>query len=249
MEYLYNDKLTATEVNISNIIVENSTCIDFLTVSTVAKLAYVSPSTVIKYAKKLGFDNFNDLKDKVKSSETASNLQNNKFLEISQKISFLLQLLDTNPSMISSLAEAIVDADYIIMYGSGSLASVLNYVAPRIREITNKPVMVQEDVNFLDIEINNSANNLIIFLSACFDEDIIISRYKQAFLKKTNAYIISETVPTELNVHNIVALTNKPNTSYLCDYLCDRTLFFLYFELLVDYFKENPQVLTKNNNN
>lgn len=234
MNILYNEHLTETDKVIANVILEKKQCVEFLTVSIIAKAAYVSPSTVIKYVKKIGFDNWSDLKaellkDQHKALHQYSNLEN--------KISYLLENLAANPKKFTSLIDSIHKADYIILYGVDSSVGVLEYLAPRLKQVTNKPVMLHTDLDFLDIEIKNNANNLIIFVSPRLSEPQIITRLELAKQHKTTTWTITETLPIYDNYQNIITLTNEPCTSYSCNYLCNRTLYFVYFELLIDNLK------------
>ncbi len=239
MKWLYNEQLTETDKTIANVILEKSTCIEFLTVSSVAKLAYVSPSTVIKYVKKIGFENFGDIKEKIQSETNSSSPDSSNYLSLQSKINFLLTNLSTNPKKISSVVDAINNSDYVILFGADEAIPVLSYLAPRLREVANKPVMLHTDIDFLDIEIKNKSNNLIIFVSPCLKEPLITSRIELAKVEKTNTWTITETLPTQENYQNIITLSNDPCISYSCNYLCNRTLYFIYFELLIDQFKLN----------
>lgn len=237
MKWLYNDKLTETDKVIANIILEKKDCIEFLTVSAIAKLAYVSPSTVIKYVKKIGFDSFVDLKEAIIQSQTLEDTQAHQYSKLEDKVSFLLSNLANNPMKIQSVIDAIHQADYIILFGVDSSIAILEYFAPRLKEITQKPVMLQTDIDFLDFEIKNNANNLVIFVSPSLSEPEILTRLDLAKHHKTVTWTITETVPFNDNYQNIITLTNDPCTSYSCNYLCNRTLYFVYFELLIDNLK------------
>lgn len=239
MKWLYNETLTDTDKIIANVILENRNCIDFLTVGAIAKHAFVSPSTVIKYVKKIGFENFTELKTAIVNANKDTNDLVSSYSNLQSKITFLLSNLSANPQKISSLANAIDASDYVILYGVDSSIAVLEYLAPRLREITKKPVMLQTDCAFVDIEINSNANNLIILVSPCLSEPQILTKLEHAKLAKTTTWTICETLPLIDNNYNIISLSNEPCTTYSCNYLCNRTLYFIYFELLIDHFKLN----------
>lgn len=234
MNLLYNDSLTETDKIIANVILEKKQCIEFLTVSIIAKAAYVAPSTVIKYVKKIGYDNWSDLKADIINQQKN---ELHQYSNLEHKITYLLENLAANPKKFTSIIHSIEKADYIILYGVDSSVGVLNYLAPRLKQVTNKPVMLHTDLDFLDIEIKNNANNLIIFVSPCLSEPQIITRLELAKQHKTVTWTITETLPINDNYQNIVTLTNEPCTSYSCNYLCNRTLYFVYFELLIDNLK------------
>lgn len=234
MKILYNEHLTETDKIIANVILEKKQCIEFLTVSTIAKAAYVAPSTVIKYVKKIGYDNWGDLKaDIIKQQQS----ELHQYSNLQHKISYLLENLAANPKKFTSLMAAIEHAEYIILYGVDSSVGVLTYLAPRLKQVTNKPVLLHTEIDFIDIEINNNANNLIIFVSPCLSEPQIITRLEMAKQQKTVTWTITETLPINDNYQNIITLTNEPCTTYSCNYLCNRTLYFVYFELLIDNLK------------
>ncbi|WOO88831.1 hypothetical protein R2F61_08110 [Mollicutes bacterium LVI A0078] len=237
MRWLYNETLTDTEKTIANVILEKSTCIEFITVGAIAKLAYVSPSTVIKYVKKIGFENFGELKEKIQSEANVNKTNDNTYSNLQTKIDFLLTNLAANPNKITSIYHAINNADYIILFGADSSIPVLEYIAPRLREVSQKPIMLHTDSKFLDIEIKNKSNNLILFVSPCMGEPLITSRLELARQEKTTTWTVCETIPTIEHYQNIITLSNDPCTSYSCNYLCNRTLYFIYFELLIDHFK------------
>ncbi len=238
MEYLFSDKLSNSELNISKVLLDNIDSIDNITITQLSKMAFVSNAAITKYAKKLGFSGYKELKyklinDSVKKEENVGYIQKHH-----QKINDFFTTLNINK--LEDLAKTIKKSQYICMYGKGPSLGVCKYFSSRIKAVSNIPVLVYEDDQMIDIELENiNDNKTIIFLTASLETKEIVDRIKKAKIATKNFYLICEDIKQleRLKEDNIIKLSSS-NKHYDYTKIRDRTLFYIYLELLIETLKQ-----------
>lgn len=135
------DKLTETERVIVSYIVDNPEETSRISARELARRTYTSVSSVLRISKKLGFENFNDLKVnivvdlkqlpvrdlRIRAEDTA--------LEIMKKITKLKTNViahvceKTSPETLQEVASLIVAAKYVDIFARGTSAFVAEYAA------------------------------------------------------------------------------------------------------------------------
>lgn len=230
MEYLFSDKLSKLEMRISKVLLENVDELEDLTITDISNLAYVSPATITKYTKKLGFNGYKELKYRLIQDHNKQEIKENYILSQKNKIDIFFEYLDIEK--LKHLASKITSSEYVCMYGEGFSLDICNYFADKIKSVCNIPVVVYDDFRLLNIEISKGTNNTVIVLSTPKELQKELYKYKEKELK--NIYFIFEEIHKLDNIKdsNQINLTNlvSPKSYFILE---DKTLFYLYFELLL----------------
>ncbi len=238
MDYLFSDKLSKLELEISKEILKNIEKLEDLSITDLSNNVHASPATITKYTKKLGFSGFKQLKYQLISDINKSDIECDYVLNQKNKIEDFFKYL--NMDKLNELASVINSSSYVCLYGKGPSLYVCKYFAPRIKALSNIPVLVYEDEQMLDIELENiNDDKTIIFLSASLKTSSIIERVKKAKVSTKNFFLICEDL-NELGIveeNKVIKLTSfSDNHNY--NEIRDRTLFYIYLELLIETLKK-----------
>lgn len=234
MEFL-NQNFTNAEQAISKVILDNYQQMRELSIIDIANEANVSKALVVKFCKKCGFTGFKELKYYIENTQNREQ-QSNDFIDNQElKINNFFQMIRTNPQMIDQLVNGINQSDYVVMYGKGPSLGVAKYFAPRLSSVAKKPIIVQEDEQLMQLELRNKTNKCIIFLSASLKTGAILEKINIAQASTQNTFVISENINSEIYVKNQIIL-DRQNPQYNYEQIRDRSLFFIYLELVVNKF-------------
>ncbi len=238
MDYLFSQDLSKLELLISKELLKNIDDLESLSITDLSNIVHASPATITKYTKKLGFSGYKQLKYQLISDFSKKKIEDDYVVNQKNKIDDFFSYL--NMDKLNNLANVINSSSYVCLYGKGPSLYVCKYFAPRIKALTNIPVLVYEDEQMLDIELENvNDNKTIIFLSASLKTSSIIKRVKKAKVSSKNFYLICEDL-NELDLldqDHVIKLTSfSDNHNY--KEIRDRTLFYIYLELLIETLKQ-----------
>lgn len=233
MKLLFNDKQTKTEKHIAKEIVNLGKGFDNLSIEEFANYARVSSAMIVKYAKNCGFSGYKELKYYVINNRIKTVTVNNDYLQFQQeKVQSFFNYITKNPELLTILSEAILKAKYVVFYGQGPSLGVANYFASKLSVVSKKPIIVQSDEQIMELEIEQShPERLIIMLSASLKTPLIIDKIKHMEKTGDNYYVIYENDNLNINYTNGIKLSDI-EVEYDYHTLRDRTLYFLYFELI-----------------
>lgn len=148
------DELTHSQKRIAEAIVEDPEFVAFATVDKLADRLDVAPSTVVRFAYKIGFSGYPDLQERIRrvvrgqmrsastgpggDSTAASHLTAAQAQSLNHDLDNLRQtLLALEPELITAAVKLIVDARQIFVvggYASGALASYTALTLERARD-------------------------------------------------------------------------------------------------------------------
>lgn len=230
---LYRDNLTKTEKHIAQVIINLGSEFNDYSIEKLARVARVSPAMVVKYAKKCDFTGYKELKYYVIINQSKKEIISQNYVEFqANKVADFFTYLAENPQIVSELAKKIRAAKYIVFYGHGPSLGVANYFANKISAVAKRPVVVQSDEQMMNLEIETKrSDRLVILLSASLKTDLINQKIRQMEQTDDNYFVVCENHNYDIATRRQIQLTNV-EIDYDYSTFRDRTLFFIYFELV-----------------
>ncbi len=241
MKYLYNDELTPTEIEISDIISDHLDEVPTLTITKLAELCGVSPSKITKYAKRLGFNGYKEFQYQLKNDRYKTEDKGSSFEYQKDKI---LQFFDSfSISKMESLKNLIYTSDKIYLFGRGPSLKVCEYYEPRLRVATNKNIVANYDEYLFDLDVANDAEEqkLMIVLTVSGKSKKVSEVLETARKRKMKTVCISAYYNQRLETDSDLYI-NLLDRKEIFDksLIRGRTLFYIYLEILTQDFVENP---------
>ncbi len=230
MNKLFHEKMTDLELHIANTIIDNKEQFAGMTISEFAKLANVSNAMLSKYAQNCGFSGFKEIRYYVKQSQNTQVKAQSDYIE-SKVMNYFLNF---NESLLLKLKEECEKTDEIVMYGEGPSHAFCNYMTPRMRYAFKTNVVSENDKQQLENEFYMPGKKLLILMSASGNIETQLDSLRSARSKGIRTVIISEAKQTKLASEcdlYINLLDQEENPDY--SIVRGRTLFFIYFETLV----------------
>lgn len=233
MRLLFNDKQTSTEKYIAKCIVELSTEIEDYTIEQLANSIGVSTSMIVKYSKNCGFSGYKEMKYYVKTTRSRPTSVGGDYAQFQrEKINEFFNYIEDNDKLIECVADKIINSKYVVFYGHGPSLGVAKYFVNKLSIASKKPIIVQDDEQIMDLEIEKAnLDRLVIFLSASLSTDLIIRNIKQVVHTNDNYLVVYENENYDLDFKHGIKLI-KENIDYDYKMFRDRSLYFLYFELV-----------------
>lgn len=129
------DKMGTAEKKIADYIMNNPTAIIPLSVSELASQCGCGDATVVRFAKRLGFDGYQSLKISIAQDQNVTNInenitQNDSAYEVFEKVcndiycSLEKTKNNINSEMLYNVCTSIMNANKIVVFGLGNSASV-----------------------------------------------------------------------------------------------------------------------------
>ena len=168
------DKMNATEIKILQYIIKNTDEIQKITVKELSQRLFVSKTTIINLAKKLGYEGFSELRFFLKNiSERKTENQeeyisekndvNDIFEEMSHEINRTLMIQDREE--IEEVVKKIIKSRIVYIISRGGSVHTGEYLNSRLAACKIKSIFIS-DINLINAVIENVLDNeMIIFLS------------------------------------------------------------------------------------
>lgn len=129
-------ELSKQEKAVANYILTNSESIQNMNIVTLSQLTYTSTATITRFVKKIGCDNFMDMKVKLVSHvplDEMKNRENDKTDLLDYYIHVIRRTEEiTEKESLEKIVQMIMDADRIVVYGVGSSGLTAQEFAQRL---------------------------------------------------------------------------------------------------------------------
>ncbi len=234
MKRLMDENLTKSELLITRTILQEKDNMRDLGIEELSHKAAVSNALVVKYAKKLGFSGYKELKYYVMNHANNDTLEVNNFIEFQEaKIASFFKYIKEDPTVLSDLVQMINEAEEVTFYAQGPSHGIASYFAPRFTTKTAKPFLVVNDEQQIDIKLQSpKPKQLIIILSASLKTDSVNERIKALKSSLVNYVVLHENTNLDLANFNGIKLSDY-ETEYDYMQVRDRTLYSIYLELVL----------------
>ena len=200
---------------------------DCLRISRAAELCGCSESKISKFVKKLGFNGY---------KQYLQFLQGRDMLQVKQssELSRVRQYIDSfDDGMVAELLELVESHSQIILFGYGPSLLCAQYFEYRLRIFSDKTIIALSD----EVSLSSIAdeNTLIIIMTVTGTFQSFQRVYQEAKNKNCDVVIVVEEYNTDLfgQCDRIFLLSKYPQPNTLLPYEKSRTVFFLFFEELI----------------
>lgn len=195
------DNLSSTDLNILDYITQNINNIDNYSINKLAEKCYVSRTTILRLAKKLGFSGYTEFRSYIKFEKTqidkhiSSGIHKGFLFEDLQRTAELL-----NKNNLDKLVNWMIDADNVFLIGSWLLKSSCYYTGKRFNYYDTKFFAPQNDEEIEISFINSvSENTVVLFLSFSGETPKIVQYAKLAQQKGAKTASITSLSKNQLS--------------------------------------------------
>lgn len=200
------ENLSVSERAVLDYLIENKSSLKDLSVESVAKASYTSPASVVRMAKKLGYDGFKDFKVDYILANSKVEIPNNKeykdIILVDNKGNYtgktavennIRALEDTirlySDENIKKAAKMIMTSRKILLFGKGSSGLVAQDFQMKLRRI-DRFCLAQDDLHeqLIDVTFADQRDVVILISNSGETEEIV---HAASIAKENNAKIIS----------------------------------------------------------
>lgn len=176
----FKEIMTPTEKEIADYILDNASLICSLTIREFAENTYSSPSSIVRFCKKMGFDGFNDFQKSLLYDIASENRKEDKNTSLSLKanedISSIINKVSRGNIKIIEESKKLIDEDTIVhcasllssarkilLFGIGSSYYVAKDLYMKLLRL-NMPVYSDEDYHTQLMRASNSSDQDVAFI-------------------------------------------------------------------------------------
>ena len=245
------DKMNATEIKILQYIIKNTDEIQKITVKELSQRLFVSKTTVINLAKKLGYEGYSELRFFLKNiSETKTKSENIEkpdfqksedndiFEEMSHEINRTLMIQDREE--IGEVVKKITKSKIVYIISRGASVHTGEYLNSRLAACKIKSIFIS-DINLINAVIENVLDNeMIIFLSQSGTTRTIVDVALKANLMGIETVAITSFGKNELQkycTNNLYFYANETDTKN--NDVISRVGMNIVTQLLIEYIKKD----------
>lgn len=234
MKRLFCDDMTKTEAIIADTIVDNIEKMEFLGVEELAKLALVSNAMVVKYAKKIGFSGFKELKYYILTTRPSRYEKCNIYLHYQQqKVNDYYNYTNIYPQIVHTLVADLYKSKKVTLVCNNGTFKIGQYYQERLSFVLGVKVDILNTVSGLDKQIaKTNYQEAYIILASDVENDEIEDYCK--LLENISAY--SAIVYESGQYHGSIKSYKlcQVDIDYTYQFSRDRILFFLYLESVLN---------------
>ena len=185
--------LNNSELSVYNFILQHRDKVATMTIRELSTSINLSTTTIIRFAKKMGFDSYNDLKYALSRSEDKENKHRHYFPIGIPAIQFLQTSVQDEAlkKQLSEIADLIVQAKQVIFLGVGTSLSLAEYGSYLFSGIGILSFAITNPFYSLKLHHSNLEDVLVIALSVSGETEEVLTLV-QGF-KERNAKIVSLT--------------------------------------------------------
>jgi hypothetical protein len=243
------DKMNATEIKILQYIIKNIDEIQKITVKELSQRLFVSKTTIINLAKKLGYEGFSELRFFLKNiSERKTENQeehisekndvNDIFEEMSHEINRTLMIQDREE--IEEVVKKIIKSRIVYIISRGGSVHTGEYLNSRLAACKIKSIFIS-DINLINAVIENVLDNeMIIFLSQSGTTRTIVDMALKANLMGIETVAITSFGKNELQkycTNSLYFYANETDTKK--NDVISRVGMNIVTQLLIEYIKKD----------
>lgn len=195
-----------------------------------------SVSKISKFVKKLGFNNYKQYLDFLYGREMPISSQSGELNRIRQFIDAF------DESKVTEMLSLIGDHNKIVLFGYGPSLICAQYFEYRLRTCTNKVIIAVADE--ISVASMTDEHTLLILLTVTGTFHTFKDIYNAAKTKGCEVAMVVEEYNVELfkQCDHIFWLSQYPQANHLLPYEKSRTVFFIFFEEVIQ------RLLLKKNN-
>lgn len=213
---LYNTGVfSKSDKRLADFLLEHPNCVDSETASSLGEHVGVSPATVVRFCRKLGFEGLADMKQSaayrnyIESTTTDMDLVKgddadtvkNKVIQYMKMIVDQLQI-SLNPKLLQKAADMISDAEHVVILAEGGSGTIARAAYDILLKLAI-PCRLVEDIMFQMMEISMMGEKDVLF--------IIVNSGRTYNILQNAEYAKERGIP----IIGIVGPKNSPLSKYL----------------------------------
>lgn len=248
-----NENLTSNEERVLEYIEKNKKEFTRLTLKELAEKNFVSPPTILRLCKKLGFTGLNDLKYNIKQKllDEKNSQEDNSYLELNGVISsFLSNTKETYENIslknIEKVAELLCSKKVIHLFSRGLSEMPFSYLYDMLLSV-NRYCIQYQSPPLIKIKSEQMTKDDVLFIGTSQGiTDPIINVAKTA--KKNGAFVIGITSNPNSPLNKIADITFliKSQKRYLNNIdLISRMNIFYIVDLIIDSYFNRLNLISK----
>ena len=219
--------LNPLELQIHKTLTQYAAETDTVRIGQAAALCGCSVSKISKFVQKLGFDGYKQYMQFLQGREVPKEQQTSELGRVRRYID------DFNDVMVTELLALMESHNNIILFGYGPSFLCAQYFEYRLRIFSNKIIVALSD----EISVASIAdeNTLLIIMTVTGTFQSFQNVYQESKKKGCDVVIVVEEYNTNLfgQCDRIFWLSKYPQPANLLPYEKTRTVFFLFFEELI----------------
>lgn len=231
------ENLNSTDKNILQYLIKNKHKLNSITLQEIAKKLFISKTTIINLAKKLGYKGYSELRYHLtqnKKQEEDVKLDRNIKNEIEEEVKKTLIL--QNDELLETVSRKILSSKLVYVFGRGSSSYFGEYLASRLSILNIKSIFIS-DINILEVMLDHLCkDDMIIFLSQSGETEIVVSSAIKVYLKGHYTLSITAFLNSRLSNYSTTTLyyhSNKINTKKVDTY--SRLGMITIVQMLIEY--------------
>lgn len=208
---LSNEKLnslTSTEITIYNFVLKNKDKVIYMRSRDLADLVHASPASVVRFARKIGYDSFSEFKIDLKKQLKEENETKQSEMSIFYNDFFNHFVSVDYKTLIKESVELISAASLVLFIGNGSSGSLAEYGARQFSNVGKQTFFVKDPSYPFSKNEKNPSKIVTIALSVSGETQNIITQVND--IRENGGKIISITNNSE----NTLAKISDINIPY-----------------------------------
>lgn len=214
-------ELSYVETAIYNFIVKNDDKVGFMRVRDIANGSHTSPTSVMRFIKKSGFNSFPEfklyIKNNIKTSSQAEN-QFDNFFDILNKKNFKKNI----DEQVETCAKLILKAGVTVFMGMGASGSICEYASRKLASLGLNSFSLTDRSYPLQSRFSEEKLNVICILSVSGTTREMVEIAK-SYVDDPNTKIIVITGDFQSKLAN--------EADYVLDYVSDNDRTHIYYDL------------------
>lgn len=238
---LNNDDSSSTDWIMANYLIDNIEDLSVVDIATMSDACFVSRATVRRFAMKLGYDNFLDLKTQISNTFDYSNVSykksgNDFYLNNSEIIKQIIDILEEiyqkfSKELLAHIVDRIFEAERLVFISSGKLYGTIKPFQEELI-ICGKKTFIKNDLRDKNFVGSLGEKDLIFVVSA---SGKFYELVKEDLLKIKSPRIIISLSDQISDKENLLSLNNKDLSDLRVDIFNKYGLTFILDLLLNDY--------------
>lgn len=231
----YYDRLNATDMHILKYITQNKSVCSGLSIEQMARNCNVSRSTILRFAQKLSFSGYSELKVHLKwEANNKNGLSDRNILDmISNDYSSVIE--DMKAKDCSQICSAIQSADNVYIYGTGSVqGSVAEQFQRMLLDVGRSAISFKGSAEIKKVLRILTPRDFVILISLSGESDNIVNFAKNLASKGIPTLSITKLNKNELarlSTYNIYMTSSRICFNSIVE-LETTALFFIIIEML-----------------
>lgn len=195
------DQLTDVELSVYQYMINNDSIIPFMRVREIALHTHTSPSSVMRFIKKLGYDSFPEFKLSFRKELLEQRTKKKNDFESRLQVLTPTLFPSRIEEKIKEVAEMVLFGEHIVLLGMGASGSIAAYAARRLASIGINAFEVQDPTYPLATRLREKKRTVLLVLSVSGQTRELIELVNEFYQDKKSLIVIITSNPMSPLAH------------------------------------------------